>query len=140
MTENETVTFDNRFSGGGLTLSVQANAPLADTRLAWFGSARASLIVGGSKHTFNTSQSLDDPANVLGGNFSVVDTSENKSTDLLPITELEAGLEYACICGHTLLFWRVAAIEQTYFGVGSSTSENGNLTLFGLQVSGGIGF
>jgi hypothetical protein len=58
----------------------------------------------------------------------------------MPIGELELGLEYARRMGRMDLFVRSAVVDQTYFGIGSPTSTSGNLSLFGVQVSLGLGF
>ena len=56
----------------------------------------------------------------------------------MPIWELESGLEYNRFLGRTKVFVRGGVVNHTYFDAGSASSRDGNLSLFGAQVSAGL--
>ena len=61
--------------------------------------------------------------------------------DLLSIVDVELGAEYTFNrCGNFHPFLRAAGVSQTYWDIGNASSRNGNMSLFGGQLSGGISF
>jgi hypothetical protein len=56
----------------------------------------------------------------------------------MPVTEYEIGLEYGADFGGSRLYLQGAVLGQTYFGAGSASSENGNMSLFGIHVALGL--
>jgi hypothetical protein len=124
----ETVDFGHNFYGGGPTGSAQGHWHLGGSGLALFGSARGSLLVGPGRQTFVSTQNL--PGSAISDLFS------GTKNDTLPVGELELGLEYA----QPGFFVQAAAVEQTYFGLGSASKTDGNLSLFGIQLSVGWGY
>ena len=58
----------------------------------------------------------------------------------IPTSEIELGLEYGRPFRGRYMFLRAAAVDQTYFGLGSASSNTGNLSLIGSQISVGLNF
>jgi hypothetical protein len=60
---------------------------------------------------------------------------------LLPVADIELGAEYIFNRGGKFHpFIRAAVVDQTYWDIGSASSRNGNMSLFGGQFSGGFSF
>ena len=76
----------------------------------------------------------------VGGNQSNNPGATNSKDTLLPITELEAGFEYTYRGSRLNPFVRLTAVDQTYFNLGSSTHDSGNLSLFGVQFTAGLNY
>ena len=137
--ERQTLTFDHDFNGGGPTLALQANYQIA--RLSLFGSVRGSLLVGQTTSRLNFTQTVTDPAGAFFGIVQSNNPSARRTDDtLLPVLELELGLEYALTAGRYRTFLRGAVVNQTYFDAGSASSTEGDLGLFGAQFSLGVNF
>jgi hypothetical protein len=137
--ERQTLTFDHDFSGGGPTLALQASYQIA--RLSLFGNVRGSLLVGQTQSRLNFVQVITDPAGAFPGVAQTSNPSARQSDDtVLPVLELELGLEYALTAGRYRTFLRGAVVNQTYFNAGNASSTEGDLGLFGAQFSLGVNF
>jgi hypothetical protein len=135
--EFDTLNVNHTFVGGGPTVAIQGTWQIGHTGLAVFGTARGSITVGSGLQDTVFTQIVTDPVN---GNQNNVATNHVAPQQVLPIMELEVGLEYGVTLGQTRWFVRGAGVSQTYFGAGSSTSRDNNLSLFGGQVSFGIDY
>jgi hypothetical protein len=136
-TETQLLQFGHNFSGGGPTLGLRAHWQLGESSLAIVGSARGALLVGKTRETASFIDEVVDPNGILTP--STLSSVFNREKDqLLPIAEVEVGLEYAPHCCSCRPFFRVAAINQTYFDAGSASSLDGNLGLFGVDFSLGV--
>src|SRR5262249_46417546 len=58
--------------------------------------------------------------------------------DVVPMDDLEIGLEWGRMVGQARLFLRAGIVSQTWFNAGTATSENGDLGFFGLNVTTGF--
>lgn len=139
----ETLGVDRRFTGGGPTISGQFNRAIGSSGFELFGSARGSLLVGTTTQTTSYTQSLDDPTGISGVPGTPVHTRINSriptDTDAtLPVAEFELGCAYVVTLTDTELYLRAAVVNQTYFGAGTASSAEGNLSLFGCQFSAGV--
>lgn len=135
--ENSFLEAGHNFYGGGPTISWQGRWMLGRSGLSVFGLARGSIIVGSSRLTATFAEFIVDPVN---GNQTNLAASESRDHIVIPIGELEGGLEYSCPIGRTRLFVRGAAVNHTYFDAGSASSRGDNLSLFGAQVSIGLNY
>ncbi len=135
--EISTLNANHNFEGGGPTTSWTARWQIGHSGLAIFGTARGSLLIGNSHQTAVFTETIVDP---IAGNQINQATNTANDNVVIPIGELEGGLEYSRPLGRTRLFVRGAAVNQTYFDAGSSSSKDGNLSLFGAQVSVGFNY
>jgi hypothetical protein len=143
--ENDTLDYEHTFTGGGPTASVCARQPFGETGLSMYGNVRGSFMVGTGRQTFRAVQLIHDtgispppPAVPLTQSTLLTDQFASNRDDTLPVIELEIGLEYTADFGAWLLFTQAGIVGQNYFGAGSAVSENGNMSLFGLQFSLGV--
>jgi hypothetical protein len=125
----ETVNFGHNISCAGPTAAVQGRWRLGGSSVAVFGAVRGSLLVGPSHQVFS---SLGQTGNT--------DLNQNKQNDTLPVGELELGLEYGRNVNGAGLFVQAAVVDQTYFGLGSASQADGNLSLFGFRLTVGLGY
>jgi hypothetical protein len=125
------------FYGGGPTLGLQGTWRLGGSGFGFFGSARGSLLVGTSKQLAAFSEEITDPVN---GNQSNLALNLSRDDVTMPVLEFETGLEWGRDLGRVHVFTRGAAVAHTYFDAGSSSSNDGNLSLFGVQMTLGVGF
>jgi hypothetical protein len=121
----------------GPTAGLQSRCQVGDTGLALYGLGRGSLVVGDGRQDTLFAQGIRDP---LAANQNSFSTSQARFNQVIPILELELGLEYGVDMRGSRLFVRVAGVNQTYFGAGSASSRDGNLSLFGGQVSLGVDY
>ena len=146
--ETAFLDYAHSFHGAGPTLALQAIRQLGCSPLSLYGSVRGSLLVGTATSSMSIVDTLYDPANITGtitgnrlqdGQVTEGSYGDTRSSTM-PVAELEVGVEYTrCYCNCST-FGRIALVDQTYFGAGSPSSEVGNLSLFGVQASLGIGF
>jgi hypothetical protein len=127
----------HNFYGAGPTVAWQGTWRIGGTSLGIFGSARGALLVGTTRQTAAFSENITDPVN---GNQSNLALNLARDQATLPIVELEGGLEWGRSLGRTYVFVRGAAVNHTYFDAGSASTTDGNLSLFGVQMSVGVGF
>ncbi len=135
--EYDALIAGHNFYGGGPTVALQCDWKVGSTGLSLYGLARGSVIVGTGRQDVFFSQVIIDP--VLGNQDN---QPSNRSTfqQVIPIAELEVGVQYGLMVGRSEFFVRGAAVNQTYFGAGSSTARDTNLSLFGVQFSTGLNY
>jgi hypothetical protein len=127
----ETVAFGHNFYAAGPTICLGGYWYLDEDRWAVYFSTRGSLLVGNSRQTFSSSQ--QDIASV-SNLFTQLDDA------VVPIGEIELGLAWTPDLGDVAAVVQAAVVDQTYFGVGSPSQVGGDLSLFGFQVSFGVGY
>jgi Legionella pneumophila major outer membrane protein precursor/BON domain len=143
--ESQNLDFTHKFTGGGPTIDFQAAMRIGQSNFSVYANGRASLLVGRTTEVTNYSQIVSDPRGLTnGGAFpfsSVVNPTATNSTDtVMPITEIELGLEYGRDWGRSHWFVRAAAVNQTYFGAGSASHTDGDLSLFGGRFTIGLDY
>jgi hypothetical protein len=144
-TLTEALQRSQRFHGGGPTISGQMNWRPFASGLSVFTSARGSLVVGTTNQETSGSRNINDPGGAFNPIGAPTVTSNSfrvpvSGDDTVPIAELELGLEYATRWKNNQVFCRGAVVDQTYFGVGNASKQDGNLSLLGFQVSLGINY
>ena len=141
-TESQTLSASHDFIGGGPTTALQAKIHLLHG-LSVYGNARGSLLFGRSHETASFTQSVTDPSGILLGGIpsSAVSSqfSRNRQT-VLPVAEIDVGLEYGMKLWGTYSYARTAVVNETYFGAGSASHTDGNFGLFGVQFTVGVDF
>jgi len=130
----------NRFNGGGPTVALQGRWAASEDGWSLFGLLRGSLLVGESKRLTAFYQRVNDPGNNVGGSFTFASQNAERSTDVLPVAELELGAEYSQHVGNARYLFRGAVVNQTYFDAGNASGEARNLGLFGVQLSVGVNY
>jgi hypothetical protein len=117
--------------GIGPTFLLEARRPVSP-RMTVFSNARASLLFGDGETTLTAGEDLD-----LASSFTTSRTSEND--DLLPILEGQLGLNWCTAITPCHDFTFSAAVEgQWWGGVGTASSETGDLGLLGFVVGLGL--
>ncbi len=131
-------TFDilqsnQRFKGIGPVAAAEVRRQLFNSGLAIYGSARAAVLFG----TGERSSSLSETTAGALTDFSSFSSSRD---DVMPVTELEIGAEYAFNFRNFQLFVRATYVGHVWFGAGSAASESGNLGFSGLGLVAGVSF
>jgi hypothetical protein len=131
----------HNFNGAGPMVSFEAHRPIADTGLLFYGTARGSLLFGTRKQNVNTEEVY---AVTLADNtpFSLghTEAATAHGDTLLPVMELEVGIEYGLPVGQFYPFIRTGLVAQVWFGAGNSSSTDGDLGFLGLEASLGVNF
>lgn len=126
-----TINFSHRVQGVGPTVGLRVQRPFLPC-FALFGVARGSLLYGDADSTFVAVEDED-----LANAFT---TRRNTSRDdLLPISELQVGLQWMPNAGgiwHP--YFHLAFESQLWDGAGNASSESGNLGFYGLNLAVGL--
>jgi hypothetical protein len=126
----QTVAYHQSFAGAGPLVGFEFHRFIARTGLAAYGKVDGALLVG------QGFESLSQTIPAAAGIF----VSSNHDA-LLPVADIELGVEY--IFNRTRKFQpfiRGAVVDQTYWDIGNASSRNGNMSLFGGQLTGGFSF
>jgi hypothetical protein len=130
----------HRFEGGGPTLAWSGRYFLGRTNFALTGSVRGALLVGNQQRDIEFVRVISDPGGIVGGNQIVNPASSSNTNSLLPVLELELGLEYRFEGRRLQPFVRAGVVNQTYFNAGNAARKDDNLSLFGAQVAAGVNY
>jgi hypothetical protein len=139
-TESQNLNYNHNFQGGGPTVALQATWRVGNAGLAVYGSARGSLLVGTTNESQQLTQTVLDPAGVVGGNQLNTPRSGGSADNVVPVFEAEAGVEFGTQVGRFQPFFRAAVVNQNYFDLGNASSKTGTLALFGAQLSLGTNY
>lgn len=116
------------FDGAGPVVALEARRALCDCGVSLYGSARGAILFGSARQTaFDVFSSND-------GTF--VDEATERRNPVVPVGELEMGLEYGRQFGSSRVFSQVALVGQQWWGVGSA-SRAVNTNSFGVPNPGG---
>jgi hypothetical protein len=144
VSELQVFSANRKFTGAGPVAGVQGNFRIGQSGLSVFGTARGSLLVGTLSETVLFSQTVSDPTGVIPPNIPgtlAISPSGTRTADhVLSVGEVEVGLQYELNLRGSRMFFRGAAVNQTYFDAGSPSQSNGNLSLFGVQLSLGLNY
>lgn len=119
------------FDGGGPTVSAEVMHRLGNTRLSFYGDVRGSILYGDQR----VNSSFDK---MLSPSY-IVETSTGGDS-LLPVIELELGIQYTGDWGDWKPIVRAGLVSQTWFNAGNATSTGGNLGFLGLMTTAGFAF
>lgn len=101
---------------------------------------RGSLLVGSGREDTSFFQKIVDPTGAAGGNQTVNPTRTSTFDQVLPVLEIDLGVEYGLNLGKSRLFVRGGVLDQSYFDAGNAISNSGNFSLFGGKPSLGINY
>ena len=124
------IDYNHRIQGVGPTMSLRTSRPFLRS-LSLFGLARGSLLFGDGESSLEAIEDQD-----LTNPLTTNATSDRD--DLLPIGELQLGLQYTPFCGNKQPYIHLALEGQVWHGAGNASSEDGNLGFFGFNVA--LGF
>jgi hypothetical protein len=128
-----TIDFSHNFDGVGPTFALEGHRQLTP-RLGIFSNARASLLFGETRSALDTvsNQNANNP--VIGRRYS-------NRFDSLPIGEIQVGADWCYPIGtRATLNAQIAMEGQVWEGMGSASSEIGDVGLFGFSLGGGVSF
>ena len=102
--ESQNLTSTHDFNGVGPMLDLQATWKIGQTNLAVFVNGRGSLLAGSSSQSTAYSQHVSDPNGLTNGGFFPVNTTVTPSVStstntILPVLEVEVGMEYGVQLG-----------------------------------------
>jgi hypothetical protein len=130
----ERVLAQNSFSGIGPTVALECHRTFGCSGFGIYANARGSILFGESAESA-TQIRVDH----LGG-LDDLDTGRVSRDDVLPIGELEVGLEYGNYFGRCRVFGQVGFVGQVWWGAGNSANVDGALTGSGSDNHTNLGF
>jgi hypothetical protein len=141
----EIVRTGHNLSGVGPTVAFEADRAVADTGFSLYGLGRCSVLFGrGRTRSFQGENVNLQVVPVKGKPTTVTNTVLRNASighdDVDPITELEFGVEWGCKVSRARVFARTGLVLQDWFNVGNGSSEQGDLTFFGLNVTAGVNY
>lgn len=116
------------FNGLGPMVSLEAKRRLGNS-FGLFANGRGSLIFGTGHH--------DAFADVDNVEVDFLSDSHMRQADVLPIAELEAGVEVNRSVGNAALMLQVGLVGQTYFGAGNAANVTTAIPS-GRSAAGGV--
>ena len=126
-----TINFSHRIRGIGPTLSLRTQRPFAP-QLALFGMARGAVLMGDGESLLEAieDQDLTTP---------LTTRSTTNQDDLLPIGEMQVGLQWTPLCqGVWHPYLHLALEGQVWSDAGNASSVDGDLGFFGFNVAVGV--
>lgn len=123
-----TVLSEHSFPGVGPVLALEARRGLGDSGLSFYSSARGAVLFGSARQTATDIFSSAD------GTFA--DSAAADHNPVVPVAELELGLEVNRRIGPSRAFGQIALVGQEWWGIGSA-SRAVNTNTFGVPEAGG---
>ncbi len=135
--EEQALDSTQNFSGGGPTVAWLGRMRIGESRFKAYGGVRGSLLAGTytNRLAFTYNEFNSTSGDLLFTNGSIVN---NVAFGLLPVGELETGVEYDGDFGNRRWFTRVGAVAIDYFGLGNPNGATGDLLLLGGEIAVGI--
>ena len=135
----------HNFNGVGPLAGLEAHRLLGSSRFALYGSARGAILFGHRSQRASLSSQLVGEYIIAGSpnipfSGAFLETQKSAGSQVLPVAELEFGVEWARNWGRFQLFSQTALVSQAWFDAGNASSTDGNLGFFGLSVVAGVGF
>ncbi len=123
-----TIDYSQMVQGFGPTVSLRTQRPFTP-QLALFGFARGAVLAGDGESTLSAVEDQDLDTELITSRTSERD-------DLLPIGEMQVGLQWTPPCpGIWHPYLHVALEGQVWGGAGNASSSTGNLGFFGFNVA-----
>jgi hypothetical protein len=137
-------TASNSFDGGGPTLLLNGLRRFGNSGIGLYANARAGVLFGAKRESTSLNVTPAFLAGFLtGGATSTSTVSNNEST--IGFGEIELGVEWTRRMGNFWPFARLGFEGREYWGIGNAVNattgnNSGNVGLYGLGLSAGIGF
>jgi hypothetical protein len=152
------------FNGAGPTAGLEVWRQLGDSGLSLYSSTRGALLFGGGKQEATIASRYTGQGNPVDEDLV---SRSSRRDDLVPVGELEVGVEYGSPWAGTYVFIRTALVGQVWCDVGNASyttpaGDNGggpvaagiyegntrsdnfddrsHLTFFGFTVSAGLNY
>jgi len=138
--ECQWLSYGHNFDGAGPTMALQGHYRIGDSGFALYGNLRGAMLVGSARSYGYVNINVMDPVGVAGGNQGITSSMASHGDQLMPVVEMELGMEYTFLCSGFAPFVRAGLVNKTYFDAGNASGERGNLSLFGAQLSLGVSF
>jgi hypothetical protein len=145
LADSDSVDAGHNFGGVGPTAALEVRRRIGQTGLSVYGSARGSVLFGHEKMQGFQNTMLNEQITPAGGRTQTLTTStlfQQASTgeNTVPMADVEVGVDWARVIGRARLSFTVGFVDQTWFGVGTATAEDGHLGLLGLRCTAGINY
>lgn len=134
----------HNFNGIGPLVGMELRYPYEGRYgcISAFGKARGGLLFG------DTKQSVQNQQFDAGGTLTDNDTATRSGESVLPVTDIEFGMELGRNIHIAYFFFESSVFAQTWYGIGNSTtssgvtdaSSNDNLGLVGVKMALGFRF
>jgi hypothetical protein len=98
-----------------------------------YGEGRFSVLFGSTEQVAVEHTYLD--YEVVGEHYI-----RSRTSDVIPVGELELGVGMRRPLGRTVLLFRMGVVGQAWWGAGNATGESGDLGFLGGVFRGGILF
>jgi Legionella pneumophila major outer membrane protein precursor len=128
---SEALVSANSFDGLGPVVGLEARRPIGDTGLALYGNLRGALLFGSAKQ----SAFANNAASGFVGDEEAALTATDHHDRVMPVGELEIGVEYARDIGNMRVFGQLALVGQDWVGAGNASHSN-SVSLEGIPVLG----
>jgi hypothetical protein len=135
----------HNFAGTGPTTALSVRRSLGMGGFALYGLGRASVLFGRS-HIRSSQDNEELQVFTLAGRAlapaasSLLTRAEDSRDEVVPVAEVEVGIEWTYDLGPVGLFVRTGLVGQEWWGAGNATGQVGNLGFFGLTVLGGVSY
>lgn len=134
-TTGVTIDSTHNFNGGGTTFGVDAKQRIGDSALVFFAKPRGSILVGSAREAASRTYATA-PTAVAG--LTQFTQAELSAVEILPIAEIESGVEIGRYFGRTRQAYAFASLGgfyQVFFGAGNA-ANNSNMN---AAAAGGVG-
>jgi hypothetical protein len=143
LVDRDLVGAGHNINGAGPTGALEIRRALGDSRFALYGMGRCSVLFGrGRTESFQLHQVTEQIIPRTGKTTTTSTTATNSAItghdDVMPVSELEAGIEFAHHFGPVRVFVQTGVVASEWDFAGSATSDNGDLAFFGLNCT--LGF
>lgn len=135
--EEQKMDSTQNFSGGGPTISWLGRMRIGQSRFKAYGGVRGSLLAG----TFTDHLTfVDNDFNRTNDTLDFTNGSivNNTAFGVLPVGELESGVEFEGDFGSRRWFTRVGVVAIDFFRLGNPNGSDGDLLLLGGEIAGGL--
>ncbi len=121
--DNRVVLGNHNLNAAGPTFVVEGKRRIGESNLALYGNSRCSILFGSAEAV---GRSFSE--NAQGQQVGTATQNEFFQSDVLPIGEVEVGVEYGRDCGRAHVYVQGGFVGQVWFGGGNASLTNLNGT------------
>jgi hypothetical protein len=143
--DSDLVTTGHNFSGFGPTLAIEVHRPLWNTGFAFYGTGRSSVTFGRGRTrsqqiTIQSFQIIPTKGSTQTVKTTVERDASSGHNDVLPVEEMEIGIEWSRRCGRVGVLLQTGVVVQDWTNTGNGSSEKGDLSVIGLSLTAGCSY